>query len=170
MKCPNCKKDISEDSLFCEHCGQKAEKKKEDKKPDEVFEDSNKIKKNILDHLEFMGYEITVTDPIGRYLGKHQSKPILNITIGNGVSITTFYKVDTKKIEKSRSKALELLNKMNNTSSISSFSLTINNESLVCATWYPSIYSKKTFADFMDLFENDIRRALQIDGVMDIFA
>jgi hypothetical protein len=170
MECSNCKKNVSEDSLFCEHCGQKIEKNKDDKKPDETFEDSNKIKSKIIEHLEYIGYEVTAMDAVDKYLGKHQSKPTLIITIGNGISFGSVYQIDVNKVKKNKAKALEFLNKMNNTSFLSNFSLTPEEENLYCASWYPSIYSKKTFADFLDFFENDIRRAFQIEGVMEIFS
>lgn len=169
MKCPNCKKDVSEDSLFCEHCGAKIEKPKEAKKSDSP--DDNAIKKQIIDHLEFIGYDVKANNATGSYFGKHNSKPnmIINFRGEAGISFVVFYNIDPKKIEKNKSEAYRYINLMNNRCLLSSFSINEQLNNLVCAAWFPNTYSKKIFADFFDNFENDIRRAIQIEGALTIF-
>lgn len=156
MECNNCNKNISEDSKFCVHCGEKVKKEVvvKEKIPNNVLTD-------IKNHLEFVGYEIgkdeIESNGVVRTLVNHISRSNLFISYFPSVNLFIFtanYSVK-KVLEKDKAKFLETINHFNNTS----FMVTCyTNDALdvfSTSSWYPNIYFKKDFSNFIDLFENE---------------
>lgn len=158
MKCPNCSKKISKDSLFCEFCGTKISESKS-KTADEV----DFIFSKALSHLEFLGYEIEskkVEDGMNSCSAKHQSRSNLIIRFypTSGFNIQAGYRFDADKIMKNKLDFLEAINKLNNTSTLTCFALTGEDSSISCYSWYPPDYNKSKFGYFIERFETDISK------------
>lgn len=165
MKCKNCNKNIDEDSKFCPSCGEKVEK--EDKSP------KLDVDKEVINHLEFLGYEVNKlelnSENTQRYSAIHKgSKPnlVFNAIEDIGISFVTFYNIDEGKVKKNHKEALELINRMNNQALFCSFSISPSLDSFVCAALYLGKYSKKQFADFLDLYEADIQNRLKAEDYL----
>ena len=161
MKCPKCKKTISEDGKFCEHCGAKLEVETE------VSELTNKI----IAHLDFLGYEVenlTSIDGIDNFFARHPNKSNLFVKYIKdfGFSVFTFYRMNEEKVGKSRTEFLDLLNTINGTTLMCTYSCDKDNQ-LIISSWYPSHYEKREFSHFLDSFEADIRRQFNTPGFMD---
>ncbi len=166
MKCPNCSTSLEKDSKFCQSCGYKVEK--------EENLTASDIPKKMLDHLEFLGYEIEKIgsdDKHQRYLAKHDNRGNLafNSVIPGGISFVCFYNLNKVKIEKDKTGILEIINRMNNQGLFCSFSLSPDFNSLVCASLYYGEYDKKWFANFLDIFENDIQGRLRAENYLPDF-
>lgn len=170
MKCSSCSKTIEEDSKFCEHCGEKVEKKSEQNnsiKETKVTELSEKF----IDHLEFLGFQVSALsseNSVDSFLATHPDKP--NLFVKNisdfGLSVVTFYNMNEKKIIKSKSSFLSILNTVNSNSLLATYSCSTDNK-LVVSSWFPAHYDKKEFSRFIDAFEKDIKRQLSTPGFMD---
>jgi len=165
MKCKYCNKNIDEDSKFCPSCGEKIEKEEKTSVID--------VDKEVVDHLEFLGYEVKKIElnsgNIQRYSAIHKgSKPnlVFNTIEDIGLSFVTFYGIDEDKVKKNHVEALEMINRMNNQAIFCSFSVAQNLNSLVCAAVYLGKYSKKQFADFLDLYEADIQGRLNAENYL----
>lgn len=168
MKCKECDKNIEEDSKFCPFCGNKIEV--DDKSP------FLEVEKEILDHLEFLGYEINKPDAnegdLQYFSAIHKgSKPnlILNNLTEIGTTFVTFYNLDEEKVKKNRKEILEIINRMNNQAFFCSFSITPASNKFVCSALYLGKYNKKQFADFLDLFELDLQKRLKEESYLDNF-
>ncbi|HVT01118.1 MAG TPA: zinc ribbon domain-containing protein [Patescibacteria group bacterium] len=169
MKCKNCGKNIDEDSQFCPSCGEKVEKN--DKSP------IADVEKEIIDHLEFLGYEInklelTAGNP-QRYSAIHKgSKPnlLFNTITDIGTSFVTIYNVNEEKIKKNHKDFLETINRMNYQALFCNFSTSPEMNSFVCGAMYLGKYSKKQFADFLDLYESDIQGRLKTEDYLKDFS
>ena len=151
MKCPNCGKKLSKDSAFCGQCG------KQISKDGGLLEE---IADKITNHLEFLGYKVTTNnDDKGNIsinaINQNKNNLFIRI-IKNGITVVAFFTVDKDKAEKNKSKLLEAINKMNNQALLTSFSMSEDFKSIVCGTWYPLVYNKESFGNFIDLFANDI--------------
>jgi len=161
MKCPKCSKTIEDDSKFCQFCGETIEKNENTK--------IEEVDKELISHLEFLGYEVEGQDLVGnsqRYTAKHKSRPnlIFNSVPDIGISFVSFYFIDPEKVKKNRDEALEIINRMNNKALFTSFSISPDSNNFVCGALYLGKYSKKEFADFLDLFEKDIQSRLGEEG------
>ena len=152
MNCSNCDQKIEADSIFCPSCGTKVES---------IQSDSRPIDKDILSHLEFLGYEIESNDATPMTLAKHKNRSnVLMSTMEVGTSFLSIYKLDQQKVQKDYLSALELVNRLNNQSIFVSFSLANDSSSLLCSALYMGNYRKQEFADFIDLYESDIQARL----------
>lgn len=161
MKCTNCKKNTSEDSKFCEHCGAKIEEKTE----------INELSKKVVEHLDFLGYEIeniSSENNVDSFFARHPNKS--NLFVKNikdfGFSIFTFYKMNEEKVAKSKPKFLDLLNTINGNTLLCTYACDKDNQ-LIVSSWFPSHYEKREFSHFLDSFEADIRRQFNTPGFMD---
>ena len=166
MNCRNCSKKIEEDSKFCQFCGEKAVKTDDPKVED--------VEKEVIDHLEFMGYEVNKLEINGgsqRYSAIHKSRPnlIFSAITNIGISFASFYNIDDEKVRKHRDEALEVINRMNNQGLFCSFSLSPDLKSFVCGALYLGKYNKKQFADFIDLFESDVQGRLKAEDYLKDF-
>lgn len=167
MNCKNCNKNIEEDSKFCQFCGEKIKIAEEPKAED--------VEDEVINHLEFLGYEIKKLDINGgsqQYSAIHKSRPNLffNSISNIGISFVSFYSVDDEKIKKQRDVVLEVINRMNNQALFCSFSLTPDSKNFVCGALYQGKYNKKQLADFMDIFENDIQARLKAEDYLKDFS
>lgn len=164
MECVKCKKSIPEDSKFCEYCGEKVEK-------EEIkVETPPKILSDIMNHLEFMGYEVgeTQTEDTGliRLLATNKNRSNLFITYFPSVDMLTFAAVYTiKQItdEVNKHKFLEAINQLNGTTIVSVLYANPDFNSISGSAWYPGTYSRKEFSNFLDFFEGEINRVLRSD-------
>lgn len=157
MKCVDCKKTIDDESKFCEHCGAK------------VSRDGDLSK--IIEHLEFLGFEVEKSDANSNYLATHKTKSNILFTYDEsiGLSICSFFNLDEKKVKKNRVDLLETINRMNNTTIVISFSLNKAN-GLACSSWFPPTYTKKLFSDFLDLYESDMQRRFKDNDYLKDFS
>ncbi len=119
----------------------------------------------VIEHLEFLGYEVEQTPSEGnphQFIARHASRPYLLVNpIRNvGLSVVSLYTLNAEKVNKNRLKALEIINKASYNAVICAFSIPENAVNFACATTYVGEYNKKQFADFLELFEGDINRAL----------
>lgn len=169
MKCNKCHKLIEDDSKFCEHCGEKVEKVPVPSKHVDKVQ-ASELSTKIINHLEFLGYEvgaISTENGVDSFLAKHPDKS--NLFIKNipdfGLSVVSFYTMDTKKITKSKDKYLEILNTLNSGSLLCTYSNSPEN-TLVISSWLPAHYDKKEFSHFLDAYERDIRRQFNTPGLM----
>ncbi|OGC68603.1 hypothetical protein A2415_01165 [candidate division WWE3 bacterium RIFOXYC1_FULL_39_7] len=173
ITCVSCQKLISDDSKFCEHCGEKVQHKEpEHKKTDGIkFSTKSKEASKVVDHLEFLGYSISDNgskDDLVKFIAFHKVKNNLfvNYSPATGFIVYTMFSLNQEKISKKRKELLEILNKANNFTHLCAFSISEGEQpSLISATWYPPEYSKSTFSDFLDLFEQDTRRGLNTEGL-----
>ncbi len=166
MKCNKCKKNNPEGSKFCSSCGANLSEKTS-------FEHQELMDK-IIDHLEFIGYEID--KPIELEDGKHMQVIAINknrsnlIITFNASGLVTFvsnYSINQDKVTKKWLDALECVNKMNLVASVCTYCFNESKDALVCCSWYPSEYSKKTFSFFLDIYEADIKARFNSSGIMD---
>ncbi len=160
MKCIKCDQRIDEDCKYCPSCGNKVEITD---KPAVV-----EVEHEIFEHLEFLGYETNKLEVNAgnaqRYSAIHKgSKPnlLFNAITDIGTSFVTLYNINEDKVKKNHKEALETVNRMNYQTLFCSFSISPELNSFVCSALYLGKYSKKQFADFLDLFENDIQRRLR---------
>ena len=109
MNCTNCHKLVEKDSKFCPFCGTKIV---------ETENSSKAVEKELISHLEFLGYEIEASDldKPQNIVAKHNNKSnlIFNPVENIGTSFLAMYIIDSEKVEKNRSGALEMVNRMNN--------------------------------------------------------
>ena len=150
MKCHNCQKTIDVDSIFCNHCGVK--------NVENTLKTLIEVDKELLEHLEFIGYELQEMDPNGqskRYLGKHDTKSnlIFNPVGELGVSFFSFWNLNQEKVLNNLAESYEMVNKMNNKAIITTFSIVDANDGLLCSALFLGKYNKHVFADFIDLLE-----------------
>lgn len=166
MKCKKCDKSNPEGSKFCAACGSSLEEKKS-------FEHQDLFDK-VTSHLEYIGYELGKAEEIdeGKHLqilAKNKNRSNLFITFNSSGTMTfvSFYMINKEKVAKKRNEVLEAVNKMNLTSLVCSFSLADGNGSLTCSSWYPNEYSKKSFSDFLETYEADIKARFNSSGIME---
>lgn len=158
MKCPNCSKKISKDSLFCEFCGTKISESKR-KTIEEVDINFSKA----LSHLEFLGYVVEskkVENDMNSCIARHptRSNLIIRFYPTSGFNITASYRLDAVKIMKNKLDFFEEINKLNNTSTLTCFALTGEDSSISCYSWFPPDYTKSKFGFFIERFETDISK------------
>lgn len=166
MKCKKCNKLNPEGSKFCAFCGANLE-------PKRSFIHEELVQK-VTNHLEFNGFEINDPEELEegkhiRILAKHKNKSNLMITFTD-VGMMTFlslYKINKEKVEEKLLEALTVINKMNAAALICSYSLTDENDRLLCSSWYPGEYSKKSFSDFLEIYEKDIQARINTSGILD---
>jgi len=167
MICKNCNKNTDEDSKFCQFCGEKVDKVTDSKIVN--------VEKEFLDHLEFLGYEINklgLNNNSQNYSAlKHKTRPnlIFNSVSETGISFVSFYNMDKQKIKSSVEDAFSTINRMNNQALFCSFSFSPDLGSLVCSALYLGKYNKKQFADFLDLFQNDIQNRFGAENYLNKF-
>lgn len=168
MKCKNCDKSIDKDSKFCPSCGEKIEKADKSLAVD--------VEKEIIEHLEFLGYEINKLDLTAgnsqRYSAIYKgSKPnlIFSTITDIGTSFVSFYNMNEDKVKKNHKEALETINRMNNQALFCSFSITPDLNSFVCSALYLGKYNKKQFANFLDIFESDIQGRFKAEDYLKNF-
>lgn len=166
MKCKKCDKKNPEDSKFCSSCGATLSEKSS-------FEHQDLFDK-ITAHLEFIGYEIGNPEEIdgGKHLrvlatNKNRSNLLMTFNSSGMITFVSFYTINKDKVAKRRNEALVAVNNMNLTGLVCSFSLSDDGDSLTCSSWYPGEYSKKLFSDFLETYENDIKRRFDTSGIMD---
>lgn len=156
MHCSNCGKQLEEESKFCQHCGAKVE--------EEAESTVRPVDKEILEHLEFLGYEIEkreIDDNSQATIAKHENKSNLIMNAGTtGTSFISLYRLDPEKVKKNRLDALEMLNRMNNNSAFVKFSMPDTMQNLACCAFFDGKYNKKEFTDFIETYEADIRARL----------
>jgi hypothetical protein len=178
MECKKCTKIIAEDSKFCEFCGAKVEQeKKEEKQEQKVDMETPKIISDVRNHIEFMGYELNDSqvddNGILRFLAIHKNRPNLFISYfssGNALLITANYTISKVDSEPKKQKLLEVANHINNNLAIiSAFSVGADFNIICFSTWYPDVYSKKEFSNFLETFENEISRLSGYEGLQEFF-
>jgi len=164
MKCQNCKKELPDDSKFCEHCGKKINKEE----PKKI--DSSKSFDEIKNHLEFIGYESddNIIDDKGivRFAARHKHRPnlfISDLSNFNVILLVSMFSITPIKKESDQNEFLQLINKINNDTIITTFCVGNNFDNFTCATWYPNTYSKKTFSDLLELFEAEINSKINTE-------
>jgi DNA-directed RNA polymerase subunit RPC12/RpoP len=168
MKCIHCNKQISDDSVYCEHCGKKIE---DEPKQQTKKNDPPKIFQDVKNHLEFIGYEFTEPqfekNGLVQILGKHPSRSNLFISFFPTIGFTfvATYTLNKPSNETQKNKLLATINELNNQAIITSYGLTKSFDGVQCASWFPLIYKKSAFSQFIELFEDDIRRRLQSDAM-----
>jgi hypothetical protein len=164
MKCKICSKSISEESQFCEHCGAK--------QSTIGLRDEYSSINEIFNHLEFLGYEVHEqenTENKFQALAKHKTKSNILFTFSPniGFSFVSYFNLDQGKVKKKLDELFTRINTMNNKSILIAFSIVPALDSIVCGSWYPSEYSKKTFSEFIELYEIDIKARLDDSKIID---
>ncbi len=166
MKCKECKKTNPEGSKFCAFCGANLIE-------EAVFKYQDLFNK-VTEHLEFIGYEIGKLEKgeDGSYLRvlathNNRSNLLISFTDKGTMYFVSFYRINKDKVNKKILEALTVINKMNNTGSVCSYSFPEGNNNLVCSSWYPGEYSKKCFSDFLELYEADIQGRISSSGILD---
>lgn len=164
MQCEHCKKTISEDSIFCEHCGKKITKSM-NKKNIKALKETPKLYKEILSHLEFLGYEVRDEDINNDSFGcslKHKNRHNLYYRLNEraGVSFSVTYIVNKEKILDHKLEVLEAVNQLNTISTLTTYAFSNEFDAVHCFAWFPLYYSKSLLANFIELMEGDINRLL----------
>jgi|SRR3989344_8254058 len=162
MNCKNCNKNIENDSKFCQFCGEKTEKSENTK--------IEYLDKDFIGHLEFLGYEVEnpeEQDASQRYIARHKNRSnlIFNPVKDTGITFVSVYTLNENKVEKNRETMLETINSLNYQALFCNFSLSSEN-TLICAALYIGKYSKKGFADFLELYEADIQARLKDEKLL----
>ncbi len=157
MRCPKCNTKFDLDNSFCPKCGLKITKADALEKSE-----SAEIFTAILDHFEFLGYEVSSKNIenngyMATVIHERKSNIVVRFNPNIGISLTASYLYDKDKISKRKKSFLELINNMNTFSQITCFLLGGNGESIICYGWFPPIYSKSMFGKFVDQFEADIQ-------------
>lgn len=173
MKCPKCKKTTEDDSVFCEHCGAEIVLPAESSKGAVSVSDSklNELTEKVISHLEFLGYEIQnpkSENNIDNFFATHDKNPKYWVKYieGFGFSFITYYTMNEAKITKSRLKFLEILNTINSSTLLCTYSCA-RNDQLIVSAWLPPHYEKRQFSNFLDSFESDVSRQSNTPGFMD---
>jgi hypothetical protein len=165
MHCKNCKKEIEKESKFCQYCGEEVGKIKDIDIPETLVE--------IRNHLEFIGYELSENindEGIVRVIARHSNHPNLIFTYSSGFDTYTLVSIFTiKKVvaENKKTKLLEALNHFNMNTMITTFGCNDDFDSITCACWHPNIYSRKEFANFLEIFESDINKCFSSELLKD---
>lgn len=179
MHCKKCNMKVSDESVYCEYCGDQLEIQKESPaNQNEIRNEKKVIKKNksepenllsIKNHLEFLGYDIgenVADEGEYRYYSSHpvKSNLIIYYVRDFGFLFTCNWKFQKNKIASKRTQFLNLINEMNKMAVLGSYCLN-DEETLNCATFYPDIYSKKIFSNFIDSFEREVRKNITMEEI-----
>lgn len=171
MECKKCKKTIPSDSKFCVHCGKKVTSEDETvKTANSKSKDLPEIMLEVSNHLEFIGYEIgdnqIEENGVVRFIAKHKNRSNLFVSYLLSASALIFvanYTIKNVESESKKHKFLEAINHLNNLTVLSVFSVGTAFDTITCSSWYPAVYSKKEFSNFLEFFENEIMRMLRSD-------
>lgn len=107
-----------------------------------------------INHLEFVGYEIETSEDEKWVLAKHEVKGGLMIReFLGGIMLLSFFSTN-KNTAKKRLEYLVLLNQFNSNASITNYSFSEEDRMIMSAV-YAGKYDKKTFSNFLDLWDFD---------------
>jgi hypothetical protein len=117
-------------------------------------------------HLEFLGYKITERDvsedknPF--FFFKHAAKPNLSIrSYRGGVLLTTLYK-GNETAQKERQGYLTFINSANAGASVTRC-YTDEEANFIIESWYPENYERASFGVFLELWDSDTEKSLNLE-------
>ncbi len=176
MFCEKCGKNIAEESVFCEFCGNKIGSKKEEKQeiiaetPKKIDKKEaailNKTLKQIADHLEFLGYKIEKLEmPNDRELIAARHEIHNNYLFHEVLAGVTLFQVSLSTGKKKDKKMDEVVNIANKNFLISRFYFDVEDDLVVLRieAVYMGDYSKEAFARFEEQFKREQSQLIQFE-------
>lgn len=176
MFCEKCGKNIAEESVFCEFCGNKIGIKKEGKQeitaetPKKIDKKDatilNKILKQIADHLEFLGYKIEKLEMSNNreiIAARHEIHN--NYLFHEVLAGVTLFQVSLTTSKKKDKNMDEVVNIANKNFLISRFYFDVEDDLVVLRieAVYMGDYSKESFARFEEQFEKEQSQLIQFE-------